>query len=868
MRAANHNIKNNSLFEKNDLLLTKGLRGCVGSTNTRKSEDFQKTLIGLRYEIKSKEEFFNDSDKIIVLDGIVDQCYHILSDNVSEFKTSTAIKDILKYAILEYVSANQVILSCFHQNGIPIKDAIEDIAYYIFINQITPLIANPDNEIPIGKESKENILGLAKITDREREYLNKKGANIDYELVLKSASELVGSRQYEEFVTLSDKDKDIRKSKFKKLLSQDNDYRLTAVKCLISFQEESDFISRLDDNESLIEHIVKYRDHIKRTLFHYAVAKNKIEIVKAFCKIPKILEIINEGDGYSRAPLHLASAKNYDETISSDEMLSVLIAAGANVECKDGYGRTALHIAASSGNLDATKCLIDKVSVDSQDGYSQTPLHLAAVNGQIEVIKVLKQHGADVLSQDGYGRTPLHLAALNNQNGCITELCNQGANINLRDNKGNKPLVLAILKDKSEAVGTLYKINSEILQKPYDGKGNMPLHLAAQANSLEVLQFLLQQKLQDVDKTNNHGSTALHHAAYHGKYNSVKLLLEHNADPKIKDSEKRTPLIITMKTIDSSNETKSIISNKIRCAATLINNSYSDFIDKKLKGNNDFFLTKEEIPKSNNQYCIEEVHKFIISVYKFLKEEEKFFVEVKDYNKPVPLKMIEHPQPLDLLKKCPPELVLAMTEDAKKTLYDSSKEIEFHKILQKICPELYQAKKINCMFDEEELKEFLVDTEEFCSNYIQEHREYGVSTIQDVFTLALFEAIYRENIYLVGDVLSRVDSKSCNITNIFTSVVDDVSPIYIALSCGNRDLLDKLGEYIKIHSDSIIQVMGNKNDLDSIESLLERTYYRDNGKSNIERYKNILSYLYQDSEILEYADMLIGEDASICADFI
>ena len=46
----------------------------------------------------------------------------------------------------------------------------------------------------------------------------------------------------------------------------------------------------------------------------------------------------------------------------------------------------------------------------AQDGTHSTPLHLAAFWCNIEAVRLLIEHGADVTSRDGNHRTPLHLA--------------------------------------------------------------------------------------------------------------------------------------------------------------------------------------------------------------------------------------------------------------------------------------------------------------------------------------------------------------------------------------------------------------------------------------------------------------------------
>lgn len=58
------------------------------------------------------------------------------------------------------------------------------------------------------------------------------------------------------------------------------------------------------------------------------------------------------------------------------------------------------------------------------------------------------------------------------------------------------------------------------------------LHLAAQANNVRVVHYLLSQKFFDVDSTDHNGCTALHWACMEGSYDVLKYLLAEGASLK------------------------------------------------------------------------------------------------------------------------------------------------------------------------------------------------------------------------------------------------------------------------------------------------------------------------------------------------
>ena len=68
-----------------------------------------------------------------------------------------------------------------------------------------------------------------------------------------------------------------------------------------------------------------------------------------------------------------------------------------------------------------------------------------------------------------------------------------------------------------------------------------PLHRAAYENRIQVVKLLLEQDAIDVHLRDDHGATALHHAAANGNTEIVNLLIASGADTLVADSDGRTP---------------------------------------------------------------------------------------------------------------------------------------------------------------------------------------------------------------------------------------------------------------------------------------------------------------------------------------
>ena len=74
-------------------------------------------------------------------------------------------------------------------------------------------------------------------------------------------------------------------------------------------------------------------------------------------------------------------------------------------------GLTALHLAATMAHEDMVSLLIERgADVNSRDHAGSTPLHHAASGGNKAVVELLIAKGADVNAKDSKGRTPAYLA--------------------------------------------------------------------------------------------------------------------------------------------------------------------------------------------------------------------------------------------------------------------------------------------------------------------------------------------------------------------------------------------------------------------------------------------------------------------------
>ena len=105
-------------------------------------------------------------------------------------------------------------------------------------------------------------------------------------------------------------------------------------------------------------------------------------------------------------PLHEAASNGHEEVIE------VLLAAGAHVNACTSMGTTALHMAAKKGHATIARMLIQKgANTEISTADAGTPLMSAAVEGKAEVVAVLLAAGADASVTDSVKNlTPLQWA--------------------------------------------------------------------------------------------------------------------------------------------------------------------------------------------------------------------------------------------------------------------------------------------------------------------------------------------------------------------------------------------------------------------------------------------------------------------------
>jgi len=221
------------------------------------------------------------------------------------------------------------------------------------------------------------------------------------------------------------------------------------------------------------------------SLFHacYQGAKHQFESIIGEFKLD--VDLMEPNNTYGDTCLIVACRLGYTE------IAEVCLRHGAKNSPHPNYGQTGIQAAASGGNLDCCKLLLETAAlsgmdisiVNEMDHKANTPLHVACSKKDPELISLLISHGADVFYTDKLHRTVFHRVIAGTHRAsyrmqCLKILFREGAD--------------------------------ELINSP-EKAGNTPIHLAAQTGDKDVVQLLLGAGANPT-LTNKDGFTAYHFA--------------------------------------------------------------------------------------------------------------------------------------------------------------------------------------------------------------------------------------------------------------------------------------------------------------------------------------------------------------------
>jgi len=203
-----------------------------------------------------------------------------------------------------------------------------------------------------------------------------------------------------------------------------------------------------------------------------------------------------------------------------------------------------LIMAAIGGRLGIVRMLLAAhAKVDVRDSKLWTPLHYACHQGHVEVVKALLDAGADIEAKDNLGCPPLLVCCIMGTVEAALELLSGGADPNATDNDGFTAIQSAIGQEHPELVRLLLMFNAD--PKSPDTYGDTALHLACSKDDPDpsVVDLLLEHGADPNAARIDDGLTPLYGAVVRGHEAMLKSLLSRGADPNWRNAEHHiTPL--------------------------------------------------------------------------------------------------------------------------------------------------------------------------------------------------------------------------------------------------------------------------------------------------------------------------------------
>lgn len=195
----------------------------------------------------------------------------------------------------------------------------------------------------------------------------------------------------------------------------------------------------------------------------------------------------------------------------------------------------------------ARDLLLNGIPINGQDVEGISGLHVAAANGHISLAELLLEEGANIDVANNCGWTPLMHAAQHGQVSMVSLLIRHNASINATNVLGAGALTLAAGGGHHSTVRLLLEAGADIAVGRFHHTFDpMPLTAAATNGHASIILLLLQKGCPVNQAYPTTGTTALMLCAASGHLQAAQALIEHGADPDLKDMCGKTALDIAV----------------------------------------------------------------------------------------------------------------------------------------------------------------------------------------------------------------------------------------------------------------------------------------------------------------------------------
>jgi len=278
----------------------------------------------------------------------------------------------------------------------------------------------------------------------------------------------------------------------------------------------------LDNSQS--NRLIRSRDHNGESCLHHCARSfNSQELISLL--LSKGAEI-NDIDNKRQTPLMIAIM------VGNAKIISVLLDNSADVSLRDLEGDNMLHCAITRKRIDILECLLKlpkaEELVSQENNHGQTPFHRAlklGITSMVELMVSTITHKSTSV-QDSSGNNYLHNAAYSGDWKAITsllEIPDCYLQLNETNKFGETPLHIAASGGHLNCVDTFLS-HGAVIHKCH--KGMTPLHIACLKGHTEVARALFIAHPVQTEWTNDEGDNVLHMAAKSGSFETITFCLD------------------------------------------------------------------------------------------------------------------------------------------------------------------------------------------------------------------------------------------------------------------------------------------------------------------------------------------------------
>lgn len=269
------------------------------------------------------------------------------------------------------------------------------------------------------------------------------------------------------------------------------------------------------------------RNEFGRTPLHQAVMSKQIALARFLVQAGAAPDL-KSNTGHR--PLHLAT--------NEPDLVKLLLEHGASVRSSSHTGETPLHRAAAWGSTESIRLLLNSgAEPNEQTSIGASPTLLASLKGEDEAKALLLRSGGVLLPQgceqktNSKGRTLLCDVVGKNHTSLVERLLARGADPNADPEKEKTPLQEAAYRNAPREVEMLLEAGADP-----DFGASSPMAWAAAGGGVPCGRTLLRAGAA-VNTRDQQGWTPLHAAAYRGRLDFVKWLVENGADVRVKNND-------------------------------------------------------------------------------------------------------------------------------------------------------------------------------------------------------------------------------------------------------------------------------------------------------------------------------------------